>query len=199
MHPPTLYSFLISKRAIPLYLITVGILVLLFYGIQLPSSKTITQTLTPPTPIVTGWKSDTNQDYTIQYPADWQVITPAASTTQVKNFTFTVEGKLYAFTAFSGASTAEVSHVDMIQLTTASYGGRNFLRKLWIYQGKPFRIDAVPNEQNATFNSFSMQLPQTNTDYYIGLFDKTMQQLQLPQVAPQPTLEGSHLIQINHQ
>lgn len=156
-----------------------------------------------PTPVqLPQTYTNANQNLTMQYPRDWSVQPNDNPQDQTTTFTFTESGQQYLFVTLppgQGFGEASLMKADMLATTTVQYGGRNFLRKLWSFQGKPVLIQVIPNEQGFLYNSFSMKLPPANTEKYIHIFDQIMNSLQIPaasQNIPQPTIEGSTIIYI---
>ncbi len=205
MHPPSFFSFVTSKKFIPILICGIIILAFFFYGIVSYSPATSGQlSVTSPTPIPIVWKEkpEPAQNFSIQLPANWAEKINAVPTDRVQQYIYTVNGTVYTFTISppgQGVADASLMQVDTITHTPVVYGGRNFLLSIWKYQGTPFLIEAVPNEQEFYFSSFAMQLPPVNTDQYIALFEQVMQKLQLPknlQISPQPTLEGAGTVTV---
>src|SRR5258708_4194591 len=132
MHPPSIYSFVTSKRFLPIFIVIVFVLGIIFYGALSisPSQPKNLQNLLSPTPVAGGWKKykNDNQDYAIQYPANFH---EEVASTGIKTFSFDESGKIYHFVVFPpGTGSVGIQgyaqHVDTMQHTTITYTGKQF-------------------------------------------------------------------------
>ncbi len=188
------------------FLLVVVSLVVLFSTHQTSKKPIPIFTATPsPIPLSFSPKIYTSVDnqYQIQIPQEWNVQKNSSNQDKTTTITYSENNNSYIFTSSppgSAIGDASLMHVDTLEMSPVNYGGRNFLLKIWSYQGTPVLIQALPNEQGFIYDSFSMQLPPTNTQKYIDIFNQIMSELQIPQSlqsSPQPTIDGAQVLHIS--
>lgn len=163
--------------------LSLGIIVLLpfvLYGIFFaahPKQKSENNSLVSPTPvplILNKQYVSPDTTYTVHYPSSWTLVTYPGDA--VTNFVFTQDGQQYAFVVSPPGQTNPENldpKTTTSETTDVIIGSQTFTQTLWKNNGQPFFITAFPtNNEKGSF--FSMQLPPSNTEYYLNLFNKIL-------------------------
>lgn len=178
MHPSSLYSFVTSKKMIPVAVVVIILLAILFYGLENQTSQITTQSFVSPTPVsldLTQQYKDPSNSYSISYPGTWKTV---QTNSPVGALTFEQAQQDYRFTVSPpGQINPEGSENTTIEQRDIEYGGKLYTIQLWEKQGKPFYIVAIPKDIKTNPHFFSMQLPPQNTDEYIAAFGRIVASL----------------------
>lgn len=162
-----------------LFVLIVVILILVFIFLNVTSPKKKNPSYVPlPTPVsvvsLPNRYTSVDKNYTLAYPDSWNPPTVSYSDL-VKPFTFSVDGKTYRFSVGPlGGQGIEGLDADS-DVKNVLYNGKQYQRIVLSHKSDhlPFYILAMPlNAPSATSYVFSMDIPPTNTDYYIGVFDQ---------------------------
>lgn len=91
---------------------------------------------------------------------------------------FTDNGSNYSFSIGIGNTLPDAALIGATtQKQDVVYGGKKFLKIVWNRDGVPIDVAAVPNEVGFHFYAFTMDIPPSDPQKYLAMFDQIMSHL----------------------
>jgi len=180
------------KAGIGIFAVLLIVSVLQSFGKKHPTQTPFfSATPTPiqaPLPFGANKYTDPDNHYEMYYPAEWTIANDENSyaATTLK---YTENNQEYSLQITHTTSVLQSNgeQFDNIDTTAVSYGGRKFKRVTWWKNEKPVRIAVLDDDSNAPdIYNFIIDLPPTNTEKYIGIFNNIVQNFKILSPAPLP-------------